>query len=126
MREHNYIETSWGNELWFRTGAAVTAKKSECFRKQWSEKGLFQYHKRMTKTFFVIDGSLLIHIITSTGPHPQNLKAIELYKDDSFNITPETKYRFTAVNCSKCIFIEVSLNNDLKDIYISDPPEFKI
>jgi len=126
MTEHKYIKKFWGNELWFKIGAGLTAKKSECFRKFWSTKGLFQYHKRMKKIFFVIDGSLLVHTVSEKGIYKQNFKAIELHKDDSFKIQPGTKYRFTAVNCSKCTFIELSTGFDMNDWETVDIPEFKI
>lgn len=126
MREHKYIKKFWGSELWFKFGAGLTAKKSECFRKYWSTKGLFQYHKRMNKIFFVISGSLLVHTISEKGLYKKNFKAVELHKDDSINIRSGTKYRFTAVNCKTCIFIELSTGHDMTDWHTVDIPEFKI
>ena len=122
MREHKYIKKSWGSELWFQNNSKYCGKQLEVFRKYWSSKGLFHFHKIKDETFFVVEGTLLLHIIDRNG----DLKPIVLSKGDSFRIRPYMKHRFTAINCEKCIFIEVSTQHFEEDSYRVELPQYKI
>jgi len=121
-QEHITTDHDWGNELVLQNNSNYSIKRLECFRKHWSSRGLFRYHKYKDKTFYVISGFLVIHYTTKTN----TLSVMVLKEGESYRIQPWTQYRFTAVNCKKCIFLEISTPCNEDDTFVIVNENFEV
>jgi len=102
MTEQINVEKTWGSEIWFANHELYCGKLLTVFKHQWSSKGKFHYHPVKDETFFVIEGTLLLHIRTRT-----NIKPIVLAPGESYRIKPGVEHKFTTRSVV-CKFIEVS------------------
>ncbi len=111
-REHIIAEKTWGSEIWFENNSQYCGKLLICNQKEWSSKGLFHYHQEKDETFYVIEGTLRLHIIDKNS----DIKPIVLETGDSYRIKPFIKHRFTSIT-RICKFIEVSTQHFDSDSY---------
>jgi mannose-6-phosphate isomerase-like protein (cupin superfamily) len=111
-REHITVKKYWGSEIWFENNSKYCGKLLKVYQKQWSSKGLFHYHKVKDETFFVIEGTLRIHIVDKKG----EIVPIVLQTGESYRIKPLVKHRFTAIT-KICKFIEVSTHHEDDDSF---------
>ena len=109
-REHIKVNKYWGGEEWFENNNLYCGKLLTVYKKLWSSKGKFHYHPIKDETFFVIEGELLLHIVTKWNV----IKPVVLKKGDSYRIAPSVKHRFTSLT-DKCEFIEVSTKHIEED-----------
>ena len=109
------LNKSWGHEKIIANNESYCLKMLIAVRKFWSSKGLFHWHKIKDETLFVIEGSLLLHILKGSKIEP-----IVLEKDCSYRIKPGVKHKFSALS-DTCHIIELSNAYPEVDIYKEEP-----
>ncbi len=113
---HKFVSKSWGYEEWFENNDMYCGKLLTVVKHQWSSKGKYHYHKIKDETFYVIEGTLLLHIFDDNEKIPIPVK---LNKGDSYRIKPNVFHRFTSAT-NECKFIEVSTTHSDDDSYRVD------
>lgn len=103
MREHKIVKKAWGSEEWVENNDLYCGKILIVHRKMWSSDKKFHYHLIKDKTFYVLEGELLLHVKKGT-----NIKPIVLKEGESYRIKPKVKHRFTSLSEPYCKFMEVS------------------
>jgi mannose-6-phosphate isomerase-like protein (cupin superfamily) len=109
--QHNYVEKSWGYEVWFVNNHLYCGKLLHVNRKSRSSNGRMHYHMIKDETFYVIKGVLTLDIILL-----DKLITLKLRKGDSVRLDPNTPHRFSAGFFS-CDFIEASTHHEDSDSY---------
>ena len=114
MKEtQNFVEKTWGYELWFANTPDYCGKLLSVEPDKWSSKGKFHYHEIKDETFFIIGGSLILDIAKDNGEYER----LTLNENDSYRVMPGVKHRFTAASGKPCRFIEASTTHREDDSY---------
>lgn len=117
MRVHKMVSKSWGSEEWFENNDLYCGKILTVVKGKYSSKGAFHYHKIKDETFYIIEGTLLLHIV-DTEQKATIIKRLE--KGDSYRVKPGVLHKFTSLTEDGCKFIEVSTTHSDEDSYRVD------
>ena len=103
---------TWGWEQWIENSEDYCMKLLCCIGDKWSSEGKFHYHKKKLETFLVVNGKLMLEVITDKEGTVK--KTLEPF--DSFKIERGVLHRFKALT-PICYFVEASTFHDDEDSY---------
>ena len=110
--DENVVIKPWGFEKLIVNTELYSLKLLQCRNHIWSSGGLFHFHENKDETFYILEGTLGLQLLSNDG-HYSNHRPSE---GKTFRVRPRTKHRFQSWSIITT-FMEVATHCDNNDSF---------